>query len=62
MIAVADEIAGAAELVLGKVDGVPAAVVRGLDAAGDGSARDLVMPARARPLPLTERVTEQGRW
>jgi coenzyme F420-0:L-glutamate ligase/coenzyme F420-1:gamma-L-glutamate ligase len=32
MIAVADEIASAAELVMGKVDGVPAAVVRGLDA------------------------------
>jgi coenzyme F420-0:L-glutamate ligase/coenzyme F420-1:gamma-L-glutamate ligase len=44
-IAVADEIAGAAELVMGKTAGVPAAVVRGLDAAGDGRARDLVMPA-----------------
>ncbi len=44
MIAVADEIAGAAELVLGKSTGVPAAIVRGVDVAGDGSARDLVMP------------------
>jgi coenzyme F420-0:L-glutamate ligase/coenzyme F420-1:gamma-L-glutamate ligase len=44
-IAVADEIAAAAELVLGKTRGVPAAVVRGLDVAGDGRARDLVMPA-----------------
>jgi coenzyme F420-0:L-glutamate ligase / coenzyme F420-1:gamma-L-glutamate ligase len=44
MIAVADEIASAAELVMGKVDGIPAAVVRGLDVAGDGSARDLVIP------------------
>jgi coenzyme F420-0:L-glutamate ligase / coenzyme F420-1:gamma-L-glutamate ligase len=43
-IAVADEIAGAAELVLGKTRGVPAAIVRGLDVAGDGTARDLVMP------------------
>ena len=43
-IAVADEIAGAAELVMGKTDDVPAAVVRGLDVAGAGSARDLVMP------------------
>jgi coenzyme F420-0:L-glutamate ligase/coenzyme F420-1:gamma-L-glutamate ligase len=43
-IAVADEIAGAAELVLGKLEGVPAAVVRGLDVAGGGSARELVMP------------------
>jgi coenzyme F420-0:L-glutamate ligase / coenzyme F420-1:gamma-L-glutamate ligase len=44
VIAVADELAAAAELVMGKLDGVPAAVVRGLDVAGEGSARDLVMP------------------
>ena len=44
-IAVADEIAGAAELVMGKTAGVPAAIVRGLEVAGDGSARELVMPA-----------------
>jgi coenzyme F420-0:L-glutamate ligase/coenzyme F420-1:gamma-L-glutamate ligase len=44
MIAVADEIASAAELVMGKVDGIPAAVVRGLQVAGEGSARDLVIP------------------
>jgi coenzyme F420-0:L-glutamate ligase / coenzyme F420-1:gamma-L-glutamate ligase len=44
MIAVADEIACAAELVMGKVDGVPAAVVRGLKVAGDGRARDLLIP------------------
>ena len=34
----------AAELVMGKTSGVPAAIVRGLDVAGEGSARDLVMP------------------
>jgi coenzyme F420-0:L-glutamate ligase/coenzyme F420-1:gamma-L-glutamate ligase len=45
VIAVADELAGAAELVIGKTDGVPAAVIRGVDARGDGRARDLVMPA-----------------
>jgi coenzyme F420-0:L-glutamate ligase / coenzyme F420-1:gamma-L-glutamate ligase len=44
VIAVADELAGAAELVLGKTDGVPAAVIRGVDARGEGSARELVMP------------------
>jgi coenzyme F420-0:L-glutamate ligase / coenzyme F420-1:gamma-L-glutamate ligase len=44
-IAVADEIAGAAELMMGKLEGVPAAVVRGLDFAGAGSASELVMPA-----------------
>lgn len=43
-IAVADEIAGAAELVLGKARQVPAAIVRGVDARGDGSAAELVMP------------------
>lgn len=43
-IAVADEIAGAAELVMGKVDGVPAVIVRGLELSGDGSGRELVMP------------------
>jgi coenzyme F420-0:L-glutamate ligase / coenzyme F420-1:gamma-L-glutamate ligase len=44
-IAVADEIAGAAELVMGKTSRVPAAIVRGLDVGGEGTARDLVMPA-----------------
>jgi coenzyme F420-0:L-glutamate ligase / coenzyme F420-1:gamma-L-glutamate ligase len=44
-IAVADEIAGAAELVMGKTARVPAAIVRGLEVGGEGSARDLVMPA-----------------
>jgi coenzyme F420-0:L-glutamate ligase / coenzyme F420-1:gamma-L-glutamate ligase len=43
-IAVADEIAGAAELVMGKLDGVPAALVRGLHLRGEGHARELVMP------------------
>jgi coenzyme F420-0:L-glutamate ligase/coenzyme F420-1:gamma-L-glutamate ligase len=44
MIAIADEIAGAAELAMGKTEGIPAAVVRGLDVAGEASARDLVIP------------------
>lgn len=44
MIAVADEIAGAAELVMGKTRGVPAAIVRGLDLDGDGHGADIVMP------------------
>ncbi|MGL6280313.1 MAG: coenzyme F420-0:L-glutamate ligase [Gaiella sp.] len=43
-IAIADEIAGAAELVMGKTSGVPAALVRGLDVRGEGSAQQLVMP------------------
>jgi coenzyme F420-0:L-glutamate ligase/coenzyme F420-1:gamma-L-glutamate ligase len=43
-VAIADEVAGAAELVMGKSDGVPAAIVRGLPAEwlGEGSAQDLV--------------------
>jgi len=45
MIADADEIAGAAELVLGKSAGIPAAIVRGVDVSGDGTAQELVMPA-----------------
>jgi coenzyme F420-0:L-glutamate ligase / coenzyme F420-1:gamma-L-glutamate ligase len=45
VIAVADELAGAAELVMGKTAGVPAAVIRGVEARGEGRARELVMPA-----------------
>ena len=46
-VAIADEVAGAAELVMGKASGIPAAIVRGLDPTwrGEGSARDLVRPA-----------------
>jgi coenzyme F420-0:L-glutamate ligase / coenzyme F420-1:gamma-L-glutamate ligase len=44
VVALADEIASAAELVMGKRERIPAAVVRGLDVAGDGTGRDLVMP------------------
>jgi coenzyme F420-0:L-glutamate ligase/coenzyme F420-1:gamma-L-glutamate ligase len=43
-IALADQIAGAAQLVFGKLDRVPVAVVRGLDVAGDQTAADLVIP------------------
>jgi coenzyme F420-0:L-glutamate ligase/coenzyme F420-1:gamma-L-glutamate ligase len=43
-IAVADEIAGAAQLVFGKLDRVPVAVVRGLSLRGDGTAVELVIP------------------
>jgi coenzyme F420-0:L-glutamate ligase/coenzyme F420-1:gamma-L-glutamate ligase len=44
-IAAADELAGAAELVMGKTSGIPGAVIRGFASAGDGSAGELVMPA-----------------
>jgi coenzyme F420-0:L-glutamate ligase/coenzyme F420-1:gamma-L-glutamate ligase len=43
-IAVADELAGAAELVMGKANGIPVAIVRGADVRGEGRARDLVIP------------------
>jgi coenzyme F420-0:L-glutamate ligase/coenzyme F420-1:gamma-L-glutamate ligase len=43
-IAVADELAAAAELVMGKVKGIPAAVVRGVDFRGTGSGRDILIP------------------
>ncbi|MBQ0925154.1 coenzyme F420-0:L-glutamate ligase [Saccharopolyspora endophytica] len=44
-VAIADEIAGAADLVKGKLGGIPVAVVRGLTTADDGStARDLARP------------------
>ena len=43
-IAVADEIAGAAQLVMGKTDAIPGAIVRGLGLRGDGRGSDLVMP------------------
>ena len=46
-VAVADEVAGAAELVMGKATGIPAAMVRGLDPAWmrAGAAADLVRPS-----------------
>ncbi len=44
-MAVADEVASAAELVMGKVDGVPAVLVRGLPSPeGDGGAAELLRP------------------
>jgi len=47
VIAVADEVASAAELVMGKTDGVPVAIVRGLskESLGEGDARELIRPA-----------------
>ncbi len=45
-IAVVDEIAAAADLVMGKARGIPVAVVRGLEwVRGDGRAVDMVRPA-----------------
>jgi coenzyme F420-0:L-glutamate ligase/coenzyme F420-1:gamma-L-glutamate ligase len=45
VIAAADELAAAAELVMGKTSGVPAAVIKGARyEPGDGAARELVRP------------------
>jgi coenzyme F420-0:L-glutamate ligase/coenzyme F420-1:gamma-L-glutamate ligase len=41
-VAVADELAAAADLVLGKLERVPAALVRGYGATGEGTARELI--------------------
>jgi coenzyme F420-0:L-glutamate ligase/coenzyme F420-1:gamma-L-glutamate ligase len=45
VIAIADEIAAAAELAMGKTARIPAAVVRGLQVAGSDTASELVMPS-----------------
>ena len=44
VIAVADELAAAAELVRGKLDRIPVAIVRGYAVDGEGTASELVMP------------------
>ena len=56
-VAIADEIAAAAELVMGKAAGVPVAIVRGLDPTWfrDGSYRELDPPAERGPVPMTAR-------
>lgn len=46
VVAIADELAAAAELAMGKTDRVPAVVIRGYQAAGEpGSGRSLIRPA-----------------
>jgi coenzyme F420-0:L-glutamate ligase/coenzyme F420-1:gamma-L-glutamate ligase len=42
-IAIADEIAAAADIARGKAEGVPVVVVRGLQLEGDGAGRDIVI-------------------
>ena len=62
-VAVADEVASAADLVKGKLGGVPVAVVRGLDIGQNpGVARDLVRPVEDDLFRLgTEEAIAQGR-
>jgi coenzyme F420-0:L-glutamate ligase / coenzyme F420-1:gamma-L-glutamate ligase len=46
ILAVADELAGAAELVMGKASGIPVAVIEGFDSEPrDGRGRELIRPA-----------------
>lgn len=45
VLAVADEVAAAAGLVMGKTSRTPVVVVRGLELEGDGRGRDLIRPA-----------------
>jgi coenzyme F420-0:L-glutamate ligase / coenzyme F420-1:gamma-L-glutamate ligase len=44
VIAVADELAGAAQLVSGKLERIPVSIVRGLDVRGRGRATDIPIP------------------
>lgn len=44
IIAMADELASAAELVMGKADRVPVAIIRGVAKGPSGSGRDLIRP------------------
>ncbi len=62
-VAVADEIAGAADLVKGKLGAVPVAVVRGMATTDDGSsARDLVRPVEEDLFRMgTAEAVAQGR-
>jgi coenzyme F420-0:L-glutamate ligase / coenzyme F420-1:gamma-L-glutamate ligase len=62
-VAMADELAGAADLVKGKLGGLPVAVVRGLRPVDDGSvARDLVRPIDEDMFWLgTDEALTQGR-
>jgi coenzyme F420-0:L-glutamate ligase/coenzyme F420-1:gamma-L-glutamate ligase len=62
-VAMADEIAAAADLVKGKLGGVPVAVVRGLSPVDDGStAHDLVRPVEQDLFRLgANEAIEQGR-
>jgi coenzyme F420-0:L-glutamate ligase/coenzyme F420-1:gamma-L-glutamate ligase len=44
VIAIADELAGAAQLVTGKLGRIPVSVIRGLDVRGDGRATEIPIP------------------
>lgn len=61
-VAIGDEMAAAADLVKGKLSGVPVAVVRGLDVSGTGTGRSLIRAAEDDFFRLgTDLAVEQGR-
>ena len=63
MIAVADELAGAAELVMGKANGVPAAIVRGYAVPpGDGSAAGARHASGAGSLSVADTIQVEREW
>jgi coenzyme F420-0:L-glutamate ligase/coenzyme F420-1:gamma-L-glutamate ligase len=45
VLAIADDIASAAGILMGKTDRTPAVVVRGMRTSGSGTGRDLIRPA-----------------
>lgn len=45
VLAIADDLASAAGILMGKTDRTPAVIVRGMRLRGDGSGRDLIRPA-----------------
>ena len=62
-VAVADEVAAAADLVKGKASRVPAALLRGVPRPkGDGTARDLVRPPTTCSAPPAPPRTSSGSW
>jgi len=61
-VAIGDEMAAAADLVKGKLSGVPVAVIRGVHAPGEGSGRSLIRAAEDDFFRLgTDLAIEQGR-
>ncbi|RIJ71207.1 coenzyme F420-0:L-glutamate ligase [Nakamurella silvestris] len=61
-VAIGDEMAAAADLVKGKLSGVPVAVIRGVDAPGDGTGSSLIRAAEDDFFRLgTDLAVGQGR-
>ena len=62
-VCVADEMAAAAELVMGKAAGVPVAIVRGVDPSWlreSSVADEIVRPYQRGPLPLSPGRLDQA--